>query len=197
MELDGCEALRSATQGCRLVLLVATETEAEPLLRAFREPEAQGEPVAAFAIDSHFDIRHSYNPVNGEEYNVIEENTTDRLWYEREYMRVDWSANKINNFSFIYTDLLKTMGFIDVPTLNPASFFIEDPNHPLAPKFEDYEGDGTFAVAVAYGAADYPWSVAVGLVGGATNNITWLLWRKGKLRRRLGDEAMQCVGLPW
>ncbi len=39
MELDGCEAIRDATRGCRLVLLAATDTEAEPLLRAFREPQ--------------------------------------------------------------------------------------------------------------------------------------------------------------
>jgi futalosine hydrolase len=39
MELVGCKALRDATRGCRVVLLVATEVEAEPLLPAFREPE--------------------------------------------------------------------------------------------------------------------------------------------------------------
>ena len=37
MELDGCEAIRDATRGCRLVLLAATDAEAEPLLRGFRE----------------------------------------------------------------------------------------------------------------------------------------------------------------
>jgi len=38
MEPESCEALREATRGCRLVLLAATDIEAEPLLRAFREP---------------------------------------------------------------------------------------------------------------------------------------------------------------
>ena len=59
------------------------------------------EPVAAFPIISHFDIRRQYNSSTGEETNVIEENGSDREWYEREYMRVDWSRNEITNFDFI------------------------------------------------------------------------------------------------
>jgi len=39
MELVGCKALRDATRGCRVVILAATDMEAEPLLRAFRAPE--------------------------------------------------------------------------------------------------------------------------------------------------------------
>jgi hypothetical protein len=49
--------------------------------------------VAAYPIDSHFDIRREYNASTGEETNVITENDVDRPWYEREYMRVDWSQN--------------------------------------------------------------------------------------------------------
>jgi hypothetical protein len=72
-------------------------------LRAFRsyeqvpgeEAEDIGEQtlVAEFAIESHFDIRRGYNPTNGVETNVIEENTVDRPWWERDYMRVNWSQN--------------------------------------------------------------------------------------------------------
>ncbi len=46
----------------------------------------------AFPIESHFDIRRQYNVANGVENNVIEENTNDRPWWEREFMRVDWSS---------------------------------------------------------------------------------------------------------
>src|SRR5207245_590139 len=53
-----------------------------------------GQVVASFSIQSHFDIKREYNPQTGEELNVIGENTSDRPWYEREYMRVDWSSNK-------------------------------------------------------------------------------------------------------
>jgi hypothetical protein len=49
--------------------------------------------LAIFPITSHFDIKRQYNPVNGVESNVIEENTYDRPWWQRDYMRVDWSRN--------------------------------------------------------------------------------------------------------
>ena len=38
----------------------------------------KGAAVAAFAIESHFDIKREYNPSTGEQTNVIAENTTDR-----------------------------------------------------------------------------------------------------------------------
>jgi len=49
--------------------------------------------IASFPILSHFDIRRQYNPVNGVENNVIEENIIDRPWWERDYIRVDWARN--------------------------------------------------------------------------------------------------------
>ena len=110
---------------------------------AYRTREEVGEPVAAFAISKHFDIRHSYSPTTGEEYNVIEENETDRLWYDREYMRVDWSANQINNFSYTRGDLFRALGFLE-PEIQPVDFFVEDINSPFAPKFRDDDGDGIF-----------------------------------------------------
>ena len=56
-----------------------------------------GEVVGAFRVLSHFDIRHAYNSTTGEEMNVLEENSFDRPWYEREYVRVDWSNNLVHN----------------------------------------------------------------------------------------------------
>ncbi|MEL6185005.1 MAG: hypothetical protein AAFU79_10305, partial [Myxococcota bacterium] len=52
-----------------------------------------GSPVVAYAIESHFDIQREYNPTTGVESNVIVENTTDRPWYQRRFMRVDWRQN--------------------------------------------------------------------------------------------------------
>ncbi len=49
--------------------------------------------VAAFPIIHHFDVQRSYSTSTGEQTNVIAENGSDRPWYEREYMRVDWSRN--------------------------------------------------------------------------------------------------------
>ncbi|MCU0675230.1 MAG: hypothetical protein MUE69_20860, partial [Myxococcota bacterium] len=63
-----------------------------------RAPEFRGQPLAAFAIENHVDIRREYNPVTGEVANVIEENTSDRRWYERQFMRVDWSINHAQSF---------------------------------------------------------------------------------------------------
>ncbi len=60
-------------------------------------PGFQGPPVAAFAIASHFDVIRDYNAATGEQTPVLVENTTDRPWYERQYMRVDWSQNLLNN----------------------------------------------------------------------------------------------------
>ena len=62
-----------------------------------------GSPVAIWPIQSHFDIRRSYNSATAEETNVISENM-ERDWNEREYMRVGWSS-----FSFDSNQLLPAM----------------------------------------------------------------------------------------
>jgi hypothetical protein len=54
--------------------------------------------VAAFPIQGHFDLQRQYNTATGEESNVIVENSFDRPWFEREYMRVDWSRNMVDGF---------------------------------------------------------------------------------------------------
>lgn len=53
----------------------------------------EGTILAAYRIQSHFDIQKSYNQATGEEYNILSENMSDRPWYDREYIRVDWSTN--------------------------------------------------------------------------------------------------------
>lgn len=52
--------------------------------------------VAAFPILGHFDVQRSYNATTGEQSNVIVENYTDRPWFERDFMRVDWSTNLVD-----------------------------------------------------------------------------------------------------
>lgn len=54
-----------------------------------------GQPVAAFPISSHFDVQRGYSSSTGEQTNVISENTSDRYWFERDYMRVDWTQNQV------------------------------------------------------------------------------------------------------
>ena len=92
--------------------------------------------AAVFPIVSHFDIVNSYNPTTGEKLNVIEENTYDRPWYEREYIRVNWSKNmNTNNYDF---DTLSILGIWGV-TYEPLSYYVEDPSDEDAPYF-DFEG---------------------------------------------------------
>ena len=50
-------------------------------------------PLMVYAITSHFDVKREYNAGTGEQTNVISENTTDRPWDQRDYMRVDWSRD--------------------------------------------------------------------------------------------------------
>ena len=69
-----------------------------------------GAPVAAFPILSHFDIQREYNRTTGVETNVISENTTDRPWNERQYIRVDWSENIVRQNSAFF------IGFANYPS---------------------------------------------------------------------------------
>jgi hypothetical protein len=54
-------------------------------------------PVVSFKITEHFDVKREYNPATGEQTNVISENSTDRPWRERDYMRVSWATDKLSN----------------------------------------------------------------------------------------------------
>ncbi len=69
-----------------------------------------GQPVAAFKIEKHFDIRRDYNPSTGEELNVVVENDTDKRWYDRKYMRVDWSKNLLPGYYGQTYDLNELLG---------------------------------------------------------------------------------------
>lgn len=56
--------------------------------------EYLGAAIAIFAIDGHVDVRREYSSVTGEPTNVIVE-SQDRRWYDRQYVRVDWSRNLV------------------------------------------------------------------------------------------------------
>ncbi len=89
-----------------------------------------GTPAAAYAITSHFDIERDYNAQTGEQQNVIEENTTDRPWYERQYIRVDWGNNAFGGFNFMYTEAFgQPAGSI---VTSPLSYYVDqsDPTNP-------------------------------------------------------------------
>lgn len=97
-----------------------------------------GQVVAMFAIESHFDIRRDYNPGTGEESNTIVENGSDRPWYQREFMRVDWSRNLVTDGYEV--DTLSQLGLYGGVKFDPVSYKVDDPNDPNAPAFAPEEG---------------------------------------------------------
>ena len=97
-----------------------------------------GQIVASYRINTHFDIRRSYNPTTGEEQNVVEENSSDRPWYQREYFRVDWSQNLATG-SYDY-DTLTSLGWIGGVEYQPLAYTVLDPSNPDAPHFDAAAG---------------------------------------------------------
>lgn len=99
------------------------------------EKGKEGQVVAAFPIQSHFDIRRSYNPTTGEEQNIVEENAIDRPWNERQYFRVDWSKNLVTDaYDF---DTLSMIGVYGGVKYEPMQYYVNDPTSPDAPVFDD------------------------------------------------------------
>ncbi len=99
-----------------------------------------GAPVVAYAIDSHFDIQREYSSTSGVESNVIVENSTDRPWWERQYMRIDWTRNLVGGDTQFRT------GWANYPEaflsgLSLASYYVQghEETNPHRPFFtEDY-----------------------------------------------------------
>lgn len=98
---------------------------------------ANGTLVAAYPIVNHFDIKRDYNPQTGEELNVINENSSDRPWYEREYFRVDWSVNMVD--SPMWSDMFSGKLFGDLK-VTPIAYYVNDRAHADAPHFDPKEG---------------------------------------------------------
>ena len=90
--------------------------------------------VAVFEVESHFDIVNAYNPTTGEKLNILEENSVDRPWFEREYMRVDWSKNQnVDSYDF---DTLSMLGIFGGVEYEAFAYDVTDPADPNAAVFE-------------------------------------------------------------
>lgn len=87
------EVTENTLFACSTVAPVQGEREEEQFING---RECHG-IVAAFPITGHFDVQRQYNTATGEQSNLIVENVNDRPWYDREFMRVDWSTNLIDN----------------------------------------------------------------------------------------------------
>jgi len=103
-------------------------------------PTQNGTIVARYAITSHFDIRRAYNPQTGEELNVVTENSTDRPWYQREYMRVDWATpDQINNP--MWEDIFSATVFGRLSVSHMGAFDSDtDPRTENAPVIDEQAG---------------------------------------------------------
>jgi len=90
--------------------------------------------VAVFPIISHFDVTRAYNPVNGVEQNVIIENTFDRPWWERDFVRVNWSRNIVN-------DIFTVSGNVTASSLPIARNANADPVNPWKVRIRDTDNN--------------------------------------------------------
>ncbi|MSQ81554.1 MAG: hypothetical protein EXR77_01385 [Myxococcales bacterium] len=84
-------------------------------------------PVAMYPIVSHFDVIRDYSASTGEQTNVLVENTVDRPWWQRKYLRVDWSGNSILNYMFRQTSVKYSALDYFVPAEdmdNPSKFYM-------------------------------------------------------------------------
>ena len=98
----------------------------------YRSPHVEGE-VLAIIKDGKIvktqgygqaDIKNDYNPSTGEELNVVSENTVDQPWYQRKFMRVDWSMNLVD--TPLWSDMFigKMFGDISLQPGETSSEFI-------------------------------------------------------------------------
>lgn len=117
-----------------------------------------GQIAYAFRIESQFDIRRDYNPSTGEDLNIINENTVDRPWMERDYIRVDFSKNL--NTSAYDLDSLALTGIIQEGGVSyePVGYTYTDPTDPNAPQFDLDNGyfDVTDVVLAKPGVVELP-----------------------------------------
>jgi len=97
----------------------------------------EGAALAIWPITSHFDIIRSYDDATGQLTNILGENTSDRPWNQREYIRVNFASNLANGgwagwsaFDGVPVDLLSSgarwVSQDEAPTDPFASRFTED-----------------------------------------------------------------------
>lgn len=108
--------------------------------------EFEGPVLAAWPISSHFDIVRSYDPATGNVTNVIGENQSDRPWYAREYMRIDWAHNLVESsmnagwgiYEFVYYPFDDADGTVlDHSTGSYWTNLDTSPTDPFASRFTD------------------------------------------------------------
>jgi len=101
----------------------------------------KGNPVVAYRISAHVDVQRGYNARTGEMNNIISENTTDRPWHQRSFMRVDWASNEVDSFLSTPGAFMPIFG----ATSTASSFVPTNEGGPDAFRMElDDEGKATY-----------------------------------------------------
>ncbi len=104
----------------------------------------KGQAVARFKVTGHFDIKRDFDTTSGEQGNTIVENS-DRLWYDREFFRVDWSKNLVETYRG-YLNMQTPYGFsISDGAGTNTIYGSEQPGQPKRWRFEaDSDGRPTY-----------------------------------------------------
>ncbi|MBN2362073.1 MAG: hypothetical protein JXR83_21660, partial [Deltaproteobacteria bacterium] len=142
--------------------VVGTDNKGNPIEGLQQKTSNDGQVVASYAIEKHFDIARQYNSTTGEQLNIIEENDVDRPWYERAYIRVDWSLNHAGDvYDF---DTLSQTGIWGAVEYEPIAFTVSDPNDANAPRWEPAEGyldvtNKVFAKPLMVDLSMYDWGI--------------------------------------
>jgi len=55
-------------------------------------------PLASYQILGHFDVRETYNPLTGAGSNVTVEDSSEKYWFQRKYMRVNFGSDSATNW---------------------------------------------------------------------------------------------------
>ena len=124
-----------------------------------------GNPVAMFPIESHFDIIRDYSTATGAQSNVLVENTTDRPWYERDYVRVDWMGNTLPDIMFPQESI----------KYSAADYYVQDNEQDDPNRFHQEEGyfhytRRLFGEPMSTGACS-TYNLAAGDCSGATFDV--------------------------
>ncbi len=118
------------------------------------EGYGSGAAIAAFPIQSHFDVIRDYNPATGEQSNIIVENTTDRPWYEREYMRVNWGENLVSNNTWFGVARIKPIATVVTPQQDESRDLGKEATQ-ISPDYIDFVQNWTIEGATLRGSEQY------------------------------------------
>lgn len=111
--------------------------------KAEKGEDYRGQVIAAYRINSHFDIQRQYDPATGEQTNVIVENSSDRPWQQRKFMRVDWSQNLVTNYDLDFeAQAIEPVPYYVQETMDPETGeIIPNPDAPLFDYNVDESGE--------------------------------------------------------